>query len=113
MAFDKRLDALFPGATSDGNEITIPIASIPGLKASDVADNPTPGDQSGTGDWREFGFNFLNHLNDYLAGLVEADIPQYFACTKTGNYVSGNTFSYTYTINLQALSAEEDVVPEG
>jgi len=112
MAFDKRLDALFPGASTDGDNVIIPIAAIPGLKVADVTDNATPGDQSGTGDWREFKFNLLNHLNDYLAGLATEDVPQYFACNKTGNYVSSNIFSYTYTINLQASSAEEDVRPE-
>ena len=112
MSFNKRLDALFPGATTDGVNVIIPIASITGLKASDVADSATPNDQSGTGDWREFGFNLLNHLHDYLENLPTGDTPQYFVCNKVGNYVNHNIFSYSYTINLQALSSEEDVIPE-
>ena len=104
MAFDKSIDALFDGATSDGTDLTIPIAAITGLQAADV--------DATTGDWRELVFNLCNHINTYYYSLATADRPQYLIPQKSSNLQSGNTYIHTFITTVTATSTEENVVSE-
>lgn len=104
MAFDKSIDALFSGASSDGTDLTIPIAAIDNLQAADV--------DATTGDWRELMFNILNHLNSYYYNLDSADRPSYYVPSKSSSLVSGNTYSHSFNTVIRVTSSSEDVVAE-
>lgn len=104
MAFDKSINALFSGATSDGTDLTIPIAAITGLQSSDV--------DATTGDWRELVFNILNHVNSYYYSLDIADRPQYCIPQKSSNLQSGNIYIHTFNTTIRAASTEENVIAE-
>lgn len=68
MSFVKAPTSLFPGYTSDGTNITIPIAALQGLTAAEA--------HTSTGDWRQIVLAFLSSLYSHYAGLATADKPQ-------------------------------------
>lgn len=70
MAFNPAPTALFPGYTSDGTSITIPLAAIPGLTS--VEANAT------TGDWRNVFLSLCHTVLTYYDSLAVADKPQAF-----------------------------------
>jgi hypothetical protein len=109
MAFNKAPTAIFPGYSSDGTDITIPIADLDGLTAAEA--NAT------TGDWREIIYAIcvtaFKHYND----LATADKPVAFIASPPSRYAvtSGDlsgTFRESFTFQFYNEYAEGDVVDE-
>jgi hypothetical protein len=65
MAFNKAPTTLLPSYSSDGTNMTIPIAAIPGLTSAEA--------HTTTGDWRAILFRLLSHAENYHYGLAAGD----------------------------------------
>lgn len=70
MAFNKAPTALFSGYTSDGTNITIPLADIPGLTAAEA--------HTSTGDWRNIFLSLCHTVLTHYDSLATADRPVAF-----------------------------------
>lgn len=70
MAFNKAPTALFAGYSSDGTNITIPIANIIGLTAAEA--------DTTTGDWRSIFLSICHTVLTHYDSLAVADKPQAF-----------------------------------
>lgn len=70
MAFNKAPTAIFAGYSSDGTDITIPIADITGLTAAEA--------HATTGDWRNIFLSLCYTVLSYYDSLADADKPQAF-----------------------------------
>lgn len=83
MAFNYAPTSIWPSYSSDGTNITIPIAQLPGLSAAEA--------DAVTGDWREVMQTMVRTLNNYLEQIALS------ARTRT---VTANEFiqSYDYPI---------------
>ena len=71
MAFIKAPTALFPGYTSDGTYITIPIAAITGLTAAEA--------HATSGDWRNVLLSICYTALAHYDSLPTEDRPQAFS----------------------------------
>lgn len=109
MAFNKAPTELFAGYSSDGTNITIPIADILGLTAAEA--------HATTGDWRSIFLSLcataFTHYND----LVEEDRPTAFVASPPTQYpvTSGDlegTFKQTYAFVFYNTFSMPDVADE-
>ena len=91
MAFNPSPAAMWPGYSSDGTTISIPLSSLPGLTAGEA--NAT------TGDWREIMLAICEKAYRYTAALATADAPS--ACTirmPDVNAIKGGEFDGKYLV---------------
>ena len=89
MAFDPAPSSLFASLSEDGTDITIPIASITDLTATEA--------DGTTGDWRALIGRILDHVTAYRAGLDTADQPSKFTITRNRRE-SGTSIVHRYQI---------------
>jgi hypothetical protein len=109
MAFNPAPTALWPSYTSDGINITIPIASLPGLTAGEA--------HTTTGDWREILLSIVSSSYTYYTGLITADRPQAVVArvpsvTPITSGVLAYTFKTTYQFEFYNEYATPDVANE-
>lgn len=67
MAFNKAPTTIWPGYSSNGTDITIPIAALDGLTAAEA--------HATTGDWRSIMLSLASTLYRYYYELPTADRP--------------------------------------
>lgn len=110
MAFNPAPTALFPGYTSDGTNITIPIAALDGLTAAEA--------HTTTGDWRQIVIAMLSTLYKHYAGLT-AGVDRPVAITVSAPSVSPVTsgslsgkFLTTYEVRAYNDYATPNVADE-
>jgi hypothetical protein len=109
MAFVDTPTLLWPSYSSDGTNITIPIAAIDGLTAAEA--------DATTGDWRSIMLSLISTAHRYYDGLDTADKPTAFvASDPTVQSVTSGSFagSYrtTYTFTLMTTFATPDMSDE-
>jgi hypothetical protein len=109
MAFNKAPTELWPSYTSDGTNITIPIAAIDGLTAAEA--------HTTTGDWRSIMLSLVSTAHRHYDELATADKPLAFVVTDpTVQSVTSGSFagSYrtTYTFTLMTTFATPDMADE-
>lgn len=109
MAFNKAPTSLWPSYTSDGTNITIPIAAIDGLTAAEA--------HTTTGDWRSIMLSLISTAYRHYDELATADKPLAFtASDPTVQAVTSGSFagSYrtAYTFTLYTTYATPDMADE-
>ena len=109
MAFVDTPTLLWPSYTSDGTNITIPIAAIDGLTDAEA--------HTTTGDWRSIMLALIATAHRYYDTLATADKPLAFVANDpTVQSVTSGSFagSYrtTYTFTIMATLGTPDVVAE-
>ena len=109
MAFNKAPTSLFPGYTSDGTDITIPLAAIDGLTAAEA--------HTTTGDWRSIMLSLISTAYRHYDELATADRPLAFVANDptvqavtSGSFAGSYRSGYTFTI--MTTYATPDVVAE-
>ena len=104
MAFNKAPTALFPGYTSDGTNITIPIAALAGLTSAEA--------HTTTGDWRQIVLAMLSTLYSHYSGLETANKPQaVVVASPTVSPITSGTLSGTFKTVYQVTCYNEYSVP--
>lgn len=109
MAFNKAPTSLWPSYSSDGTNITIPIAAIDGLTSAEA--NTT------TGDWRSIMLSLMSTLYRHYAALAAADKPKALIPAAptvypvTSGTLSG-TFKTTYTVEFYNTYTTPNVADE-
>ena len=105
MAFSKTPTNLFANWSSDGTNVTLPIASLPELTSAEA--------NASTGDLRKIVFALLERLFAWYNGLATADRPTKLAIGKaaTVNTATGKT-SIVYTIRLEATTVAQEISDE-
>lgn len=101
MAFNPSNSHWIPGYTSDGTNITIPIADIPGLTAPEA--------HTTTGDVRKLLYHLLELLNAAWAAEDSANLPAEWQQVKGQalNPSTGQiTATYSHTFKLTPGSVE-------
>lgn len=109
MAFNPAPTELFAGYTSDGTDITIPIASILGLTAAEA--------HTTTGDWRSIFLSLCATAFTHYDGLLDADKPSAFTADPPTQYpvTSGaleGSFRQTYSFVFYNDFSMPDVADE-
>jgi hypothetical protein len=109
MAFNKAPTELFPGYTSNGTDITIPIASILGLTSAEA--------DAATGDLRSIFLSLCATAFNHYNGLATADRPQAFRAVPPTQYpvTSGalvGTYRQTYAFEFYNVFTMPDVADE-
>jgi hypothetical protein len=109
MAFNMSPSALFPGYSSDGTDITIPIEDIVGLTSAEADED--------TGDWRSIFLSLCATVFIHYNSLATADRPQAFVASPPTQYpvTSGalsGSFRQTYTFQFWNSFQTPDVVDE-
>lgn len=109
MAFNQAPTTIWPGYSSDGTDITIPIAALAGLTAGEA--------HTSTGDWRSIMLAFCSTAYSYYNGLATADKPQAFSASIptisaiTSGSLSGS-FKTTYSFVFNNAYCTPDVADE-
>jgi hypothetical protein len=105
MAFDPKPSTWIASWSSDGTNITVPIASFPELTAAEA--NAT------TGDIREVSFAICEKLFQFYNTLASADRPVRMTISKSASINSTDgivnnsfVFSFQTTIDTQSVIAE-------
>lgn len=94
MAFNPAPTSIWPSYTSDGTNITIPIAALDGLTAAQA--NAT------TGDWRAIAVSFADTLQRHYFELADADKPTaLIVMTPFPQAVTSGDFAGTYRTQYQ------------
>jgi hypothetical protein len=109
MAYNKAPTATLPGYTSDGTNITIPIASLLGLTAAEA--NAT------TGDAREVALAFIRTYKAKQQSLAVADKPATMSVRVVNqSYVSAgnlaNSVMVTYELQFYVEEGLANVIAE-
>lgn len=105
MAFDKTPTAWIPGYTSDGTDITAPIASFSELDASEA--------DPATGDIRKINFATLEHMWQEWNSRDSADLPAKWKMTKSASVnTSTGITTYQYNVTVQVETSGQEVVDE-
>lgn len=109
MAFNKAPTTLFPGYTSDGTNLTIPIAALDGLTAAEA--NTT------TGDWRSIVLSLCTTVYRHYYALASADRPTAFTTRPpTTIPISSGSFEgsikLVYSFDFYSTMCPPDVVDE-
>jgi hypothetical protein len=111
MAFDKHPSAMFAGYSSDGTNITIPIANIAGLTVTEA--------NAVSGDLREIAHGICTTIYLYYSGLPTEDKPSAFKAVdptryaQTSGSLSGSfkeTFQFQFWTSLGLPSVVEEPV---
>jgi hypothetical protein len=98
MAFNDAPTTLWPGYTSDGTDITIPIAALDGLTDAEA--------HTSTGDWRSIMLAICSTAYRHYSGLATAERPVMFTASMptispvTSGMLAG-TFRTTYSYVFQ------------
>lgn len=107
MPWDPHPSLLFPSYSSDGTDITIPIASLPGLDAA-AADDTV----SGTGDSRRIAQALADRIHVwYTDDTAEADRPLKFR-TASDNRADTDTTRVRKVIIEQTLDITSALADE-
>lgn len=80
MAFDKTPTTTIPSYSSDGTNMTIPIASITGLTTAEA--------HTTTGDIRAIILRLMTHFNTTFAALSAPDQPTKLVVNKRTEFVN-------------------------
>lgn len=109
MAFNKAPTELFASYTSDGTNITIPIASITGLTVGQA--------HTTTGDWRAIMQAIETTVFNHYNGLATADKPLAFISKAPTQYpvTSGSfagNFRITYSCDIYSSLGTPTVADE-
>ncbi len=105
MAFsDTPKDWLGDGYSSDGTDMTIPIAGIPGLTGGEA--------NAATGDIRKIIFALCEALNARYAALPLADRPVKMSIVKTSGALVGANVNVGFTFNFNLAVSGMDVADE-
>ena len=104
-AYSKVPTTWIPSYSSDGTNITIPIASLPGLTV--------PNAHTSTGDIAEILFALLFEIQAVFATLPTAEQPAYFKAyaSKSADAVN-DTSVRTYTTRFTTAATGETVLDE-
>jgi hypothetical protein len=105
MAFNKSIAHWIPGFSSDGTDITIPIASLTELTAGEV--------DATTGDIRRFLFALHAQLASIWDATAAADRPGQMSLSWSRSPVAGSTNDqYRYTATFNVGNGSREVIDE-
>lgn len=105
MAFNPAPTSLWPGYTSDGTNITIPIASLDGLTAAEA--------HTTTGDLRSIMLAFCSTGYRHYSELATADKPAMFtASMPTISPVTSGTLAGTFRTTYSFVFNNEYCTPD-
>jgi len=105
MAFVKAPTSLWPSYTSDGTNITIPIAALDGLTAAEA--------DATTGDLRSIMLAFCSTGYRHYSELLTADKPTMFtASMPTITPVSSGTLAGTFKTTYSFIFNNEYCTPD-
>jgi hypothetical protein len=92
MSFDKTPTTWLSGYTSDGTDISLPIANISELSAIEAA--------ADTGDIREIVFAILEMLYQAKAAKANVDLPANMRISCSKSFDSNGDENRTYTVGF-------------
>lgn len=105
MAFVKAPTSLWPSYTSDGTNITIPIAALDGLTAAEA--------HTTTGDWRSIMLAICSTAYRHYSELATADKPTMFtASMPTISPVTSGTLAGTFRTTYSFVFNNEYCTPD-
>jgi hypothetical protein len=105
MAFNDAPTTLWPDYTSDGTNITIPIAALDGLTVGEA--------HTTTGDWRSIMLAICSTAYRHYSELLTADKPTMFiASMPTITPVSSGTLAGTFKTTYSFVFYNEYCVPD-
>lgn len=105
MAFNKAPTTIWPSYTSDGTDITIPIAALDGLTAAEA--------HTTTGDWRSIMLAIVSTAYRYYSELADADKPTALTMSQpTITAVSTGSFAGTYRTGYSFSFYNEYATPD-
>lgn len=109
MAFNKAPTAIFPGYSSDGTNISIPISNLVGLSAAEA--------HATTGDFREVVLAVVRTAKAYLQGLASDSAPKAMSVRVVDqSYMNSGDFSgsirITYECEFYTKETASDMVDE-
>jgi hypothetical protein len=109
MAFVKAPTSLWPSYTSDGTNITIPIAALDGLTSAEA--------HTTTGDWRSIMLSICSTAYRHYAELATADKPVAFTAsmptiTPIPSGSLAGTFKTTYSFIFNNQYCTPDLADE-
>jgi len=109
MAFNKAPGAVWPGYSSDGVKIGIPVTAVAGLTSLEA--HPT------AGDWRAVFFSLCSTIQTHYDGLASEDRSSAFIARSPSYRPSPfapNAVKKTYSMKVEQTFTLEgpDVVPE-
>lgn len=93
--------ALFPGYTSDGTSVTIPLAALGGMTAGEA--------DAATGDGRKLAFELAKAMHERIQALAAEARPTQFLTsesTPTGQGANEVRKSYTLTFDVNITAAD-------
>jgi hypothetical protein len=109
MAFNPSTDEMFPNITVDGGAGTMTLLLSDFLQQLEVSEvDPT----SGTSDWRELVFSFLDHVILKFNALDVTDRPTKLQMSKSGRLDDNNEMVYTYNIQISTTVTNQNVADE-
>ena len=103
MAFNPAPTAVWPGYTSNGTRITIPLADIDGLTAAQA--------DADTGDWRAIVVAICEQLWAYQEALEEADKPVATVIAEPLEQTIFNQDRITYEFDFYNVKESPSLLP--
>ena len=108
MAYSQLPTDLFAGMSEDGTDLTIPLASVPGLSAAEA--------DAVTGDPKEIARAMVERVFQWYSGLASVDQPVAFTAAKAVSLQTSGDMAgkhrNTYTIVVYTEVADENAAPE-
>lgn len=105
MAFVKAPTSLWPNYTSDGTNITIPIAALDGLTSAEA--------HTTTGDWRSIMLSICSTAYRHYSELAAADRPVAFVATMPVPVaVSSGSLAGTYKTTYPFIFYNDYATPD-
>ena len=105
MAFVKAPTSLWPSYSSDGTNITIPIAALDGLTAAEA--------HTSTGDWRSIMLAMCSTAYRHYSELATANKPQMFSASMpTISPVTSGTLAGTFRTTYSFVFNNEWCTPD-
>lgn len=104
MAFNQAPTAVWPGYSSDGTRITIPLSNIPGFTASQADAN--------SGDWRALIVAICEQLWAHQESLAEADRPVATVVTEPYEATVLNQDRITYEFNFYNVKSTPSLLAD-
>lgn len=89
MSFQKEPTQMFAGMSEDGTDITLPLAAVPQITATEA-------DAVG-GDLRKVAYGLCHQMHAHIDGLDEADKPSKF---RVNEIRSAAQVKYEFTFDL-------------